>query len=200
MKWSLQRVLVVLLVPLHPVAWMKETKHREIQEVSGVWQGNKEWRLGRGSLSNGDVSQWRQWGRTGFLVSTKQWRFHNKSMDMRGLFLDRFLQPHDFTLRSKRQENCDIMEGYGVHYWDHSRTTSIKELFLCCVCESRLLCQHKTFLLMQMFFSFFYKDTSALLVVLEVQCLWLQHLPRGGRGQHRWEAVSDRDTTPCMYL
>ena len=145
MKWSLQPVPVVLLVPLHPMTWMKETKHHEIQEVLGVWQGNKEWRLGRGGLFNCCISQRRKWGRTGFLVSTKQWRVHNKSKDLRGLFLDRYLQSHDFTFGSKRQENCDIMEGYGVHYWDHSRTTSIKELFLCCACESCLHCQHKTF-------------------------------------------------------
>lgn len=47
---------------------------------------------------------------------------------------------------------------------------------------------------------FFYKDPSALLVVLEGRHLRLQHLPGGGRGQHRWEAVSDRDTILCMYL
>lgn len=176
---------------------MKETKHHEIQEVSGVWQGNKERRSGRGGLSNWDVSQWRKWGRTGFLVSTKQW-FHNKSKDLRGLFLDRYLQSHDFTCGSKRQENCDIMERYGVHYWDHSRTTSIKELFLCCVCESCPRCQHKTFYWCRCFF--FYKDPSALLVVLEGRHLRLQHLPGGGRGQHRWEAVSDRHTILCMYL
>lgn len=133
---------------------MKETKHHEIQEVSGVWQGNKERRSGRGGLSNWDVSQWRKRGRTGFLVSTKQWRFHNKSKDLRGLFLDRYLQSHDFTCGSKRQENCDIMERYGVHYWDHSRTTSIKELFLCCVCESCPRCQHKTFYWCRCFFFF----------------------------------------------
>lgn len=32
---------------------------------------------------------------------------------------------------------------------------------------------------------FFYKDPSALLVVLEGRHLRLQHLPGGGRGQHR---------------